>query len=140
MQFRLSAYLNICGVNPKEHSVKQELVNPFLTLNYLNFIIPFNGSFVLDIEQTLSLLLSHMYHLFHLQDRIRSYMDRAKNIQDAAKAPKIDKAASKRFVKSALWKAAKKKTSEADSSGEATPNSTGAEGTVYFPFLQQIYW
>nr|XP_022333353.1 nuclear nucleic acid-binding protein C1D-like [Crassostrea virginica] len=78
-------YLNICGVNPKEHSVKQEL------------------------------------------DRIRSYMDRAKNIQDAAKAPKIDKAASKRFVKSALWKAAQKKTSEADSSGEATPNSTGAE-------------
>ena len=46
MQFRLSAYLNICGVNPKEHSVKQELVNPFLTLNYLNFLIPFNGSFV----------------------------------------------------------------------------------------------
>ena len=46
MQFRLSAYLNICGVNPKEHSVKQELVNPFLTINYLNFLIPFNGSFV----------------------------------------------------------------------------------------------
>lgn len=90
--------------------------------------------FFLAIEQTLSLLLSHMYHFLHLQDRIRSYMDRAKNIQDAAKAPKIDKAASKRFVKSALWKAAQKKTSEADSSGEATPNSTGAEGTVYFPF------
>lgn len=44
MQFRLSAYLNICGVNPKEHSVKQELVNLFLTLNYLNFLIPFNGT------------------------------------------------------------------------------------------------
>jgi hypothetical protein len=25
--FFLSVYLNICGVNPKEHGVKQELVN-----------------------------------------------------------------------------------------------------------------
>lgn len=63
-----------------------------------------------------------------MQDRIKSYMDRAKNIQDLAKAPKIDKAASKRFVKSALWKAAQKQASEADKQGETTPSTDTAKG------------
>ncbi|KAK6180986.1 hypothetical protein SNE40_008939 [Patella caerulea] len=60
-------YLNVNGINPKEHPIKQEL------------------------------------------DRIRGYMSRVKEIQDKAKAPKLDKEASKRFVKSALWQAALKK-------------------------------
>ncbi|CAC5401713.1 C1D [Mytilus coruscus] len=63
-------YLNVCGINPKEHAVKQEL------------------------------------------DRIRSYMNRVKDIQDKAKAPKLDKGAAKRFVKSSLWQAAKDKIQE----------------------------
>lgn len=74
-------YLNVCGLNPKEHSVKQEL------------------------------------------DRIRSYMNRVKECQDKAKAPKLDKGASKRFVKSALWQAAKSKNQDS-SAAKGTP-STG---------------
>ncbi|KAK3103133.1 hypothetical protein FSP39_016732 [Pinctada imbricata] len=62
-------YLNVCGVNPKDHSVKQEL------------------------------------------SRIQSYMKRVKEIPDKndAKKPRLDKPASKRFVRSALWQQAKKK-------------------------------
>lgn len=48
-------------------------------------------------------------------------MDRAKNIKDREKAPRVDKAASKRFVKSALWKAAQKQQNPAESEGESTP-------------------
>ncbi|KAL3874273.1 hypothetical protein ACJMK2_037313 [Sinanodonta woodiana] len=65
-------YLNICGVNPKDHGIKQEL------------------------------------------DRIRSYMNRVKEIQDKALAPKLDVKATKRFVKSALWKAAHNNAEEAE--------------------------
>ncbi|KAK3603069.1 hypothetical protein CHS0354_015764 [Potamilus streckersoni] len=71
-------YLNICGVNPKDHGIKQEL------------------------------------------DRIRSYMNRVKEIQDKALAPKIDVKATKRFVKSALWQAAhNKKEADATTSKES---------------------
>lgn len=76
----------------------------------------------------MQLCFNEQFIQIFLQDRIRSYMDRAKNIQDSAKAPKIDKAASKRFVKSALWKAAQKQASEADKQGETTPNTDKAEG------------
>ncbi|XP_041361492.1 nuclear nucleic acid-binding protein C1D-like [Gigantopelta aegis] len=60
-------YLNVCGVNPKEHAVKQEL------------------------------------------ERIRSYMKRVTEIQEKANAPKLNKPAAKRFIKSALWQAAQNK-------------------------------
>ncbi|CAH1261348.1 C1D [Branchiostoma lanceolatum] len=40
-------------------------------------------------------------------DRIRSYMNRVKEIEDKRKAAKVDKAAAKRIVKSALWEPAK---------------------------------
>jgi hypothetical protein len=46
----------------------------------------------------------HCIQIF-LQDRIRSYMNRVKDIQDKANAPKVDKGAAKRFVKSSLWQA-----------------------------------
>ncbi|XP_060579171.1 nuclear nucleic acid-binding protein C1D-like, partial [Ruditapes philippinarum] len=72
-------YLNVCGVNPKDHGIKQEL------------------------------------------DRIRSYMNRVKEIQDKEKAPKIDVSASKRMVKSALWQAAQNQQQTAESSKD---NST----------------
>ena len=36
-------------------------------------------------------------------------MTRVKEIEDKKKAPKLDKSASKRFVRSALWQAAQKK-------------------------------
>jgi exosome complex protein LRP1 len=39
-------------------------------------------------------------------------MNRVKDIQDKANAPKVDKGAAKRFVKSSLWQAAKAKTKE----------------------------
>ena len=35
-------------------------------------------------------------------------MNRVREIQDKAKAPKLDKGASKRFVKSALWQPGQK--------------------------------
>ena len=41
--------------------------------------------------------------MYLVQDRIRSYMGRVKEIEDKAKAPKINKDASKRFVRNALW-------------------------------------
>lgn len=37
-------------------------------------------------------------------------MARVKEIEDKKKAPKLNKAVSKRFVRSALWKAAQSKT------------------------------
>ncbi|XP_035682634.1 nuclear nucleic acid-binding protein C1D-like [Branchiostoma floridae] len=40
-------------------------------------------------------------------DRIRSYMNRVKEIEDKRKAAKLDKAAAKRIVKSALWEPSK---------------------------------
>ena len=39
-------------------------------------------------------------------------MNRVKDIQEKAKAPKVDKGAAKRFVKNSLWQAAKAKTQE----------------------------
>ncbi|ESO96465.1 hypothetical protein LOTGIDRAFT_203791 [Lottia gigantea] len=65
-------YLNISGINPKDHPIKQEM------------------------------------------DRIKEYMARVKEIQDKALAPKLDKPAAKRFVKSALWQAAVKGTQKND--------------------------
>ncbi|KAM4693118.1 nuclear nucleic acid-binding protein C1D isoform 1-T2 [Discoglossus pictus] len=53
-------YLTTQGVNPKEHSVKEEL------------------------------------------ERIRSYMNRVKEITDRKKAARLDKGAAKRFIKHAL--------------------------------------
>ena len=41
-------------------------------------------------------------------------MTRVKEIEDKKKAPKLDKSASKRFVRSALWQAAQKKGKEFD--------------------------
>lgn len=77
-------YLNVCGVNPKDHGIKQEL------------------------------------------DRIRSYMNRVKEIQDREKAPSLNVDASKRFVKSALWKAAQTKTT-GETEGES-PQSEEKHG------------
>ncbi|XP_005147509.1 nuclear nucleic acid-binding protein C1D [Melopsittacus undulatus] len=54
-------YLTIQGVNPKEHSVKQEL------------------------------------------ERVRTYMNRVKEIAEKKKASKLDKGAASRFVRNALW-------------------------------------
>ncbi|KAK3780667.1 hypothetical protein RRG08_028115 [Elysia crispata] len=79
-------YLNCCGVNPKEHAVKQELT------------------------------------------RIQSYMTRVKEIEDKKKAPKLDKSASKRFVRSALWQAAQKKDGIPSTPPQAaTSDSSGSE-------------
>ncbi|KAL4238979.1 DNA-binding protein c1d [Mactra antiquata] len=75
-------YLNVCGVNPKDHGIKQEL------------------------------------------DRIRSYMNRVKEIQDKEKAPKLDVQASKRFVKSALWQSAQKQDNEKADRDEAEDSSS----------------
>lgn len=44
-------------------------------------------------------------------------MNRVKEIQDKEKAPKLDVAASKRFVKSALWQAAQKSATDQSTSG-----------------------
>ncbi|XP_023933693.1 nuclear nucleic acid-binding protein C1D [Lingula anatina] len=53
-------------------------------------------------------------------DRIRGYMNRVKEIQEKEKAPKLDKPASKRFVKSALWQAAHAKASAQKDDGAST--------------------
>ncbi|KAH9489516.1 DNA-binding protein c1d [Bulinus truncatus] len=80
-------YLNVCGVNPKEHAVRQELT------------------------------------------RIQSYMQRVKEIEDKKKAPKLDKESTKRFVKSALWQAAKKKKEGPDKPRFSPVPSTSTEST-----------
>ena len=46
-------------------------------------------------------------------------MNRVKDIQEKQKAPKIDKDASKRFVRSALWQMAHKKAQEGAASTSA---------------------
>lgn len=43
---------------------------------------------------------------------MRGYMNRVKEIQDKAKAPKVNAGAAKRMVKSALWQAAQKKVEQ----------------------------
>ncbi|KAK2156845.1 hypothetical protein LSH36_204g10034 [Paralvinella palmiformis] len=43
-------------------------------------------------------------------DRIKNYMGRVKEIEDRLKAPKLDKSASKKFVRNALWQAAHKRS------------------------------
>ena len=53
---------------------------------------------------------SSLIFKFGLQDRIKGYMGRVKEIEDKEKAPKLDKEASKRFIRSALWLEAQKKT------------------------------
>ncbi|XP_074660400.1 nuclear nucleic acid-binding protein C1D-like [Tubulanus polymorphus] len=69
-------------------------------------------------------------------DRIRSYMMRTKEIQDKEKAPKVDAPAAKRFVKSALWKAAHKaakpdtlENSQEDSNSTTSQCSGGKKET-----------
>ncbi len=60
--------------------------------------------------------------MLFLQDRIRGYLNRVKEIQDKKKAPKLDKAATKRFVRSALWQKAHQKAKEGGASqGEYFP-------------------
>jgi exosome complex protein LRP1 len=78
-------YLNVCGVNPKEHAVKQEL------------------------------------------SRIQSYMARVKEIEDKKKAPKLNKAVTKRYIRSALWKAAQQNTGE-DAVSEQEPPTSQSSG------------
>uniref|UniRef100_A0A0B6YAZ6 Nuclear nucleic acid-binding protein C1D n=1 Tax=Arion vulgaris TaxID=1028688 RepID=A0A0B6YAZ6_9EUPU len=83
-------YLNVCGVNPKEHSVKQELT------------------------------------------RIQSYMTRVKEIEDKKKAPKLNKAVTKRYIRSALWKAAQDKTEGNGSEpGTAAPAAAQSSHTSH---------
>ena len=70
-------FLNVKGINPKEHDVKREL------------------------------------------DRIKANMSRIKDIQDREKAPRLDKPASKRFLRNALWLAAQsRKQGQKDEKGE----------------------
>lgn len=45
-----------------------------------------------------------------IQERIKSYMGRVKEVTDLQNAPRLDKEASKRFVRSALWQTAQKKS------------------------------
>ncbi|XP_005094402.1 nuclear nucleic acid-binding protein C1D [Aplysia californica] len=84
-------YLNVCGINPKEHAVKQELT------------------------------------------RIQSYMARVKEVEEKkkekAKAPKLDKKASRRFIMSALWLSAQKneETGASTSASQEEGQETQAE-------------
>ncbi|XP_067680523.1 nuclear nucleic acid-binding protein C1D-like [Haliotis asinina] len=80
-------YLNVCGINPKDHPIKQEL------------------------------------------ERVRGYMNRVKEIQDKAKAPKVNSGAAKRMVKSALWQAAQKKV-HPRGRDEAGPSQSHSQPTT----------
>ncbi len=50
------------------------------------------------------MILNH----FYFQERIRSYMNRVREAEEKINAPRIDKEATKRFVRSALWQQAHK--------------------------------
>ncbi|XP_076443142.1 nuclear nucleic acid-binding protein C1D-like [Babylonia areolata] len=78
-------YLNVCGVNPKDHPVKNEL------------------------------------------ERIRSYMSRIKEAQDAMNKPKLDKAAAKRFVKHSLWQKEVARKEESSASATQTPSGSKSQ-------------
>ncbi|CAI9729751.1 Hypothetical predicted protein [Octopus vulgaris] len=52
-------------------------------------------------------------------DRVRTYMNRVKEIEDKAKAPRLNSDAAKRFVRNALWQSAHKKSQPGSSKAEA---------------------
>jgi len=61
-------------------------------------------------------------------DRIKECMTRMKELEDRQKAPKINKDAAKRFVRSALWQQAQQKTHKTElSGGESSSGGAGEE-------------
>ena len=56
-------------------------------------------------------------------------MNRVKEIEAKLKAPKINKDAAKRFIRSALWQQAQQKThiTEVDKTGESSSAASGNE-------------
>ena len=60
-------------------------------------------------------------------DRIKECMTRMKELEDRQKAPKINKDAAKRFVRSALWQQAQQKTHKTELSGEESSNRGAGE-------------
>merc|ERR1711893_125196 len=62
-------------------------------------------------------------------DRVRSYMARIKEIQDREKAPRLNKDASKRFVRNALWQAAHAQASQAKADASEEKPGTSKKGS-----------
>ncbi|XP_061478207.1 nuclear nucleic acid-binding protein C1D isoform X1 [Rhineura floridana] len=75
-------YLATQGISPKEHPVKQELE---FKVTYKHDSPP--PSFILT----------------RIKERIRTYMNRVKEITDKKKAAKLDKGAASRFLRNALY-------------------------------------
>ena len=65
-------------------------------------------------------------------------MTRVKEIQDKQNAPKLDKAASKRFVRSALWQMAHKKAKEGAPS-TSTGNPSDQSVIIHNPYNDQWF-
>lgn len=63
------------------------------------------------------------------QERVQRYMVRLQEVQDKEKAPKLNKDASKRFIRSALWEQAHKDAQ----------NQSDDEGTLTFCTVSCAY-
>lgn len=71
-------------------------------------------------------------HAIHEEiNRVKSYMSRVHEVEDKAKAPRLDKSATKRFIRNALWDAAQKteKTNKRKSINEDDKTSNYDRGT-----------
>lgn len=113
--FLFTVYLVTQGVNPREHGIKQELV--------CVYVASFTSSYLLFF------FVTHPESSSLLQERIRTYMNKVKEITDKKKAARVDKGAAGRFVRNALYqpdekdpkkKAAAKKA--ADTAADTPPS------------------
>lgn len=66
-------------------------------------------------------------------------MNRVKEAQESLNAPKIDKAAAKRFIKSALWQKAKQQQ-ENSSQSEVQPSSSSGSVPSTFKYCIFLYF
>ena len=77
-----------------------------------------------------SLCFPYLIHQFEL-DRIKECMNRVKDVEAKQKAPKLNKDAAKRFVRSALWQQAQQKThkTEVGKGGESSTTESAPSGS-----------
>uniref|UniRef100_A0A8P4KU02 Nuclear nucleic acid-binding protein C1D n=1 Tax=Dicentrarchus labrax TaxID=13489 RepID=A0A8P4KU02_DICLA len=109
-------YLVAQGVNPREHGIKQELVCIFPLYCLLTF------SLILSIY-VCCLILVLPYCA--LQERIRMYMNKVREITDKKKAARLDKGAAARFVRSALYEPDERDSKKKTASKKAADTTPG---------------
>lgn len=117
--FLSTVYLVTRGINPREHGIKQELVcaSWFFFSCFFSEVSFISVSFISSWSG---------FCVFVLQERIRAYMNRVKEITDKKKAARLDKGAASRFIRSALYEPDDKDSGKKNESKKQA-DSTAAE-------------